>query len=255
MKGRFVTACFALVALVAFSTGASANTIRLAHDTSQYSYSNGGEFQVTEFVGGTVPSMAPQVYLAGYFQTFCIEKNEYFSPGAQYVWSVSSEAKFGGVSRDDPYAADRAPGENYGDTGSGDALSPETAYLYTQFWDGVLSNYDYTVDTSGGHRTESAGALQMAIWYLEGEVSYHAMSTSIGGNGQALAWVNEAHTAVTTGAWVGLGYVRVLNIYDKSGNPEQDQLVMMPLPAASLAGLALLMGLAGARKVRRRRRA
>ena len=91
----------------------------------------------------------------GSFQTFCIEETEFISGyAAIYNAQLNTNAMYGSV----------GPG--------GDAVSKGTGWLYSQFASGVLASYDY----SGATRTTSAGLLQNAIWWLEGEggISYNA---------------------------------------------------------------------------------
>jgi hypothetical protein len=127
-----------------------------------------------------------------------------------------------------------------------DPISYKTAYLYTQFSAGTLSNYDYSNATL---READANALQNAFWYLENEQpATYTLS------GQALAWVNEA----TAANWTNIGNVRVLNLYKDQAFTQiaQDQLYMTaPVPepetyAMMLAGLGLI-GFFGNRRRRK----
>ena len=136
---------------------ASIGSVILVDDTSQYSYANGGEFRAVGDVGldaavnwsayssstkGTI-SAADNSSWGGayvsvgqaYFQTFCIEYNEEFSPGASYSVGISQNAMYG---NNPPL---------------GDPISIGTAWLYSHFAAGTLSGYNYAY---GGSRTGPA---------------------------------------------------------------------------------------------------
>jgi hypothetical protein len=184
----------------------------------------GGEFWVDvvgKGVSGTINGSNND------FITFCVEKNEYFSPGESLkVSAVNTAAVNGGVGGGNP-----------------DPLSPATAWLFTQFSSGTLAGYSHT--------SSKANSLQRAIWYLENEIA--ASDSGYAGDSQAQAWV----AAALGSGWTGIGQVRVLNLLrkDSSGNytiAAQDQLYIAPIPepqayATMLAGLALL-GFWGARR-------
>jgi hypothetical protein len=171
----------------------------------------GGEFRATVLTGGS-----------GSFETFCLERNEYFSYGQTLqVRSITNRAMAGGVG---------------GAVGGADPLDQRTAYLYTQFRAGTLSNYDYS---NAALRPGDADALQNAIWFLENEI------TSV--SGQAATWVTQANSAVSGGIWSGLGNVQVLNLYRGTNfaTHAQDQLYITPVPEPEtymmlLAGLGLM---------------
>lgn len=172
------------------------------------------------------------------FQSFCVEYTEYIDEPMR-VWVSTANI-------------DGSPGSHAwkGGTNIGDDLNPQTAYLYYQFATGNLSNYYYTPDYNrhdSDGRDYSAGALQNAIWFLEGEIS----SVS----NQAQLWVREAVTA--TGVAYGIynpdtgsplyniwgdtiGPVRVLQMYWENGCGgylKQDQLYLtIPAPGAILLG-------------------
>jgi hypothetical protein len=115
----------------------------------------------------------------------------------------------------------------------GDPLDPRTAYLYWNFQAGNLAAYDYT---PGAARIASAKALQDVIWYVENEAG---MTWSAGSLQDT--FYSMAENAVTSGDWVGLGNVRVLNLYvpGYSGNLQyrrQDMLVVVPAPGALVLG-------------------
>jgi len=82
------------------------------------------------------------------FNTFCIEKDEYFSPGSSYyAYDISTTAYAGGVN-----------------TNSGDPLDFKTAYLYRQFLDGYITNQ---------------ADLQTAIWVIEEEMSSSGVNANV----------------------------------------------------------------------------
>jgi hypothetical protein len=254
-----------VLAVVVLAVGASSvlaatdsGTLRLTWNTD-YQSSPGGEFQVYDWTDDAVPadrhvySVDSVDYTGDYFQTFCIESNEYISKDVKYDWELNDRAVAGGDSSDDPY--DRGDwGEYYG----GDKICPETAWLYTQFWDGGMSvssggdtfTYIYTL---GGSRRNSAKHLQTAIWWLEGEDSTAFASLDL----EVRTMINAALDEKLT----GIGAVRVLNL-SLNGEAKQDQLVMtdgtttheVPLPPAAPLGLVLLCGMGFYARLRRRMR-
>lgn len=163
------------------------------------------------------------------FQTFCVEGTEYVaSPMEMMVSTTFVDESIGGVTGPGSHAI-------LGSMTYGDNLDPMTAYLYTKFATGTLDGYNY-----GAGRSISADALQKAIWYIEGES---------GGVNNTFATL--ALDAVTSGEWVGMGIgdVRILNtwVVGHIGDPDfklQDQLYLVPVPAAVLLGL-LGLGVAG----------
>ena len=169
------------------------------------------------------------------FQTFCVEMDEHvLPPYSLEVW-VSTTGTDG-----NPGSKAVLGGRN---TDFGDDLGAQTAYLYDRFARGVLSDYAYT----GAGRSASAGQLQAAIWYLEEETGVPSSGS------QADKWVQEAVTAssVNFGSYIAdtsdslhnvwgntIGDVRVLNMVTYSvATPRQDQLYLVPAPAAVLLGM------------------
>jgi hypothetical protein len=240
MKRLFGPTAMTVAALLASwfvaAGSARADVIAIDRDAANYSGSHGAEFRVITFTGTGVPAMGSGVQVSGgVFQTFCLEADTSIGQNTEYTYTLGTSATSGGVSGGNP-----------------DPLDDRTAYLYTQFWNGTLSNYTYT---QGSGRVASADSLQLAIWYLEGEL-VGTLVDDYNADSQAQTWVSQANTAVASGgSWfgVGLGNVRVINPVTSGGADVQSVLVLVPLPPAALMGLGLLLGVGGACLVRRRR--
>jgi MYXO-CTERM domain-containing protein len=209
---KFVISMAATAAL-AVSAFASDGTGTIT--TGTYTSLPGGEFTITTLTGNLGRAgMAADINLVT-FQTFCVEVNEHFAPGStHYSMTINNVAIFGG-----------SGGPSY-------PLDPRTAFLYWNFRNGTLAGYNYTNASS---RRSSAAALQAAIWYLQGNQS----------GGANNGFVALANNAVGSGAWSGIGDVRILNVYYPDGSRAQDQLTIVPHPlptpgAAALAGAGLL---------------
>jgi hypothetical protein len=158
-------------------------------------FSDGGPFRLD--VPGT----------ANDFLTFCLEIDEYFTPGENLrVGSISNQALNGGLN-----------------TNSGDFISGTTAYLYTRFREGAT---EYS----------NGALLQEAIWYLENERGT-ASSAAVG-------LINKAQGQMQAMGWGTnyIGNVRVLNLYRGAGYTTyaQDMLTVSSVPEP---GVVLMMGL------------
>lgn len=166
------------------------------------------------------------------FQTFCMEFAEpFYEPMEVWVSQASTSALSTYGSGSHAYEG--------GVAAVGDNLDSRTAYLYTQFALGTLSNYSYNdLTNAAGSRRWDAEQLQKAIWHIEGE--------SGGSNtGQAGLWIAEAQAAIDAGSWSGIGSVRALQMYRRMVSPagvvsyqlRQDMLYVVPVPAAVLLGM------------------
>ncbi len=129
---------------------------------------------------------------------------------------------------------------------AGDPISHGTAFLYYEFAKAILSGYVY----SGAGRLSSAGDLQNAIWYLEGEIgpvsnqSATAVITKFGSTANAQLDNNGAYP------------VGVLNLYDLGHAGDncyraQDQLILRSVPE-HVTMLLLGLGLVDVARIRRK---
>jgi len=231
MKRFFILA--GLLGVLATSAVQAQMQITLYQDIYNYSYGDGGEFNAVP----NAALLAVNPTLAGYtsatanlaagpvnFQTLCVETTVYFTPGDTYDVIISNS-----ILPDDQFP-------------SGEPITLGTAWLYSQFAAGTLTGYDYT---EGSGRIATAGDLQQAIWYLQGDVA-----SLVNGSADGTAFYNEAATALgmanINSAANGAYGVVCLNLRD--GN-DQDQLMVVPEPGVVSFGLLLLLPL-GLKKAR-----
>jgi hypothetical protein len=207
--------CWVLLGLIVASPALAVPSVVVSRTPGTYPVAPlSGEFTL-------IPNAELQVITGGApsFQSFCIEAHESVTVGNTYDVAVNNKAILGDGLR---------PGELPA-PGGGDLLSPESAYLYTEFRGGTLAGYDYT---PGGGREGSALSLQTAFWYLEGEVGYQDIGAL---SPQAQAFIAAAQAS----GWTTIGGVRVLNLFAGTTGKEiyQDMLTMtVPVPGGMLLG-------------------
>jgi hypothetical protein len=238
-KALLATVALALLATPAFADY-SGGRVYYGRIGGYYS-GQGGEFTLRSD-GGPGLLLSNSAYAASTrgqdghaesFQTFCVEDTEYVAQPMDLIVSTTFIDEATGLVT--------GPGSHAikGSKQYGDNLDARTAYLYTQFATGVLSNYDYT--GTGVGRDVSAGELQEAIWNIEQEIT--------SATGQAATWIAEAQGAIDAGTWSGIGDVRILNTWapghvGEMAYKKQDQLYLIPAPGAIVLGM-MGLGLAG----------
>lgn len=150
--------CIAVLGFLAIAF--APNVMGLSVDLQQGAYSDGvgGEFVAAAPAGDPGLANYLQYYSSldqytgnnGYygFATFCIEYNEEFTPGDTYSVTLGPNAMYGS------------------NPPNGDPISKGTAYLYYLF---ATGNQSFGYNWNPANRAASAGQLQQAIWWLEGE--------------------------------------------------------------------------------------
>ncbi len=234
LAGMFLAAGF-------ISPAVMANTVDLYY--GPYAYSVGGEFTAVtspsfnaNYAASALVNVTDDNNVAQQgFETFCVQTQVDYTP---YNWGNHTPYNF-------TYGLNSiGTGWNPSDDF---ALSEGTAYLYSQFAQGVLSGYDYT---DAGTRTTDAGELQAAIWALQGGQSIGGFPSGVGngtsGNvfyNDALNYLGSANLDVAATSSTDFG-VEIMNLTDGNDNAAQNQLIYLgggsvPDGGATLGLLAL----------------
>lgn len=198
------------MAISALSAHATINTVVLTQDS--YSFGVGGEFNANT-TGRFLDNYNPMATVGTGFETFCIETTVDFYPNQTYTYDLTQVDS------------------------RGVALTMGAAYLYKQFAMGTLANFDYTDQAI---RNADAGALQAAIWWLQGNQTYSGYpdpTTDIFYE-DAISALGAANAVLPENGQYG---VDVLQMWD--GNvAAQNQLVVVPDNSATIGLLATGLG-------------
>ena len=202
MLKKLILTCL-LAAAMAAPSAFAVSTVMLSDGPGN---TGGGEFNATTSANGN-------------FATFCLEYSEHIQMGVLYYYQISTAT-----------------------TANNDPISLATAWLYNQFLNGTLANYDRS--TPALH-TESANLLQRAIWFLEDE----AGGDGYGGSTYVLAALAATGVNGKTTDANGAYGVQVMNMYQnydantgRFSGAKQDQIIRVPDGGTTLALLGMSMG-------------
>lgn len=190
----------------------------------------GGEFIGTVYDVDQDPDAALFTW-----NTFCLEYSNPIVFGTLYTFTMSDRAWAGGPDSGDP------------GNGAGDPISIGTAFLYEQFANGTLAGYSYG---NLPQREIDARALQVAIWWLEDEVSiYNPISNPwlAYAASQLQMSVNDLK-ADNNGEY----RVGVMSLWDPNSRNPDHQDVLIGLPDGGLTVMLLGMALSGLAVLRRK---
>ncbi|MDQ8200728.1 VPDSG-CTERM sorting domain-containing protein [Pelagicoccus enzymogenes] len=220
---------FASIVILAAASSASAIQIQMGNsngsDIGYYRANPHGDFE--SVIGNYALGKSTD---GTWFGTFCIEKNEYFTPGSTYDVALNDGAISGGRN---------------GAVNGKDIISEGTGWLYEQY---AIGNFFSTVYNPYN--------LQKAIWFLEDELNW----SDLGTKARNLVTLAATSLGLSTTDWseVKSDYtgknVKVMNLTSNNGqNQHQDQLVYMPVPDSGSTLALLGFASAGLLAFRRRR--
>lgn len=211
---------------------------------SGYFANDGGEFTLSNLVGisnSDYAASTKDIGILGSFQTFCIERDENAASPSYFI--VGSAAVGGGNGGPSP-----------------DPISQGTAWLYSQFAQGLLNVSQVPAVTGPGNyfsaaapsRASEAEALQNAIWALEEETPQFG-SVTAANNAYYAAAVAMFGANATANASVGQFNIYVLQNYSNSARSTVAQdFLYYHVPDGGTTSLLLGTALAGLGLIRRR---
>ena len=171
------------------------------------------------------------------FQTFCLEADEHAANPMRIWVSESSVNETNGAAG--AYGSGSHAWGGGTNTNKGDNLDPFTAWLYTQFATGNLTDYAYSGTNSYGlNRAQTAAALQWLIWTTENETGGYV--NGIAPTGNQVDLINDWNALYNESGWTGIGYVRVLQNSTRGGCAAQDFLYLTPVPIPGAVILGML---------------
>jgi hypothetical protein len=195
-----------LLSIVLSVSNTVLNAAQITLYNNQYRSGCGGEYRAVMI--GNLSNVSDKRI----FQTFCVERSESLSFNKIYTAKVNVEVV----------------GLNHPDA----PLDPKTAWLYNEFRNGTLAGYF----TNPDGRRASAGQLQKAIWFIEGEI------TDLGTNAMAKSFVAQA-TASDWNQRGTIGTVKVLNLYDIKHSKIYAQDVLCRIASVPTPAAVILVGI------------
>lgn len=161
------------------------------------------------------------------FNTFCIEVEEHANGGSSTYQIVN-------------LADAPDPGADYGQV-KADSVSAIIANAQALGW----IDSKMQADSNDSLYLARMGAIQAAVWEALG----HDFQASSGSTSSSMS----SQYSILMNSATFDGSLRMRNLVAVVATGEQDMLYIVPLPTSALAGMGMLMGIAGVRSIRRRR--